>query len=339
MVFVPLPLFATLLLLIMLVMLLRQIDLTVRANQLFSVLVALYAMQSLAVVLRWGYLIDGFADVTALLAPLLPACAYRAYRALFGRLGPRNLWPLAVVALVWAAWVMTPAMVDPALIFTYAGFGIALLLMAGQGDDALPHLRIGDGLDARRAMQATGILLIASACVDVFVVVDFIRTGGENIGLIVSVIQSASLIGVGVAAVIVSGQGRIGPEAPRVAMPAIEPDEGEIAKTMARLDRLMTDDELYRDTDLNLRRLSRRLGVPDRAVSQAVNRCRGVSVSQYVNELRVAAACAEMRDGTQSILQASMAAGFLSKSNFNREFVRVMGQTPSAWRRVVAEIA
>lgn len=61
--------------------------------------------------------------------------------------------------------------------------------------------------DVRRAMFITGLCLIASACVDVFVIVDFIRNGGANVGMIVSVMQTSVLIFVGLGAFLGFGSG------------------------------------------------------------------------------------------------------------------------------------
>ena len=102
---------------------------------------------------------------------------------------------------------------------------------------------------------------------------------------------------------------------------------------MMQLEALFAREALHRDEDLSLRRLARRLGLSDRRVSNAINRSHGTSVSQYVNGHRVAAACRLLRESEDTILAVSLAAGFATKSNFNREFQRVMGMSPSVWRR------
>ncbi|MGI6247626.1 MAG: hypothetical protein ACOYJQ_17955 [Pseudochelatococcus sp.] len=56
---------------------------------------------------------------------------------------------------------------------------------------------------------------------------------------------------------------------------------------LAEVDRLMAERKLYRDRDLTLDRLSRRLGIPARQVSGAINRKLGRNVSQAINEWRV----------------------------------------------------
>jgi AraC-like DNA-binding protein len=70
--------------------------------------------------------------------------------------------------------------------------------------------------------------------------------------------------------------------------------------------------------------------VPAKQVSGAVNRTTGDNVSRYVNGLRIAHACTLLRRG-ETVTSAMLGSGFNTKSNFNREFSRVTGQTPSGW--------
>jgi AraC-like DNA-binding protein len=102
---------------------------------------------------------------------------------------------------------------------------------------------------------------------------------------------------------------------------------------VARLTQLFEGEGLHKDEDLSLRRLSRRIGLPDRAVSQAINRTRDMNLSQFVNDFRIQDACRLLQETQMNVLEISLAAGFATKSNFNREFTRVTGQTPSGWRK------
>ena len=72
------------------------------------------------------------------------------------------------------------------------------------------------------------------------------------------------------------------------------------------------------------------MGVPAKALSAAVNRVRGENISRVVNRWRVEHA-AGMLTGGASVTEAMLGSGFNTKSNFNREFLRVMGQAPTAW--------
>ena len=101
---------------------------------------------------------------------------------------------------------------------------------------------------------------------------------------------------------------------------------------VTELDALMQDKQLYKDMELNLKRIAHRLRRPPRHVSEAVNRCRGMSVSVYVNNFRVEEACRLLRETDEPVTQITFASGFLTKSNFNREFLRVRGMSPKAFR-------
>ncbi|WP_245425359.1 helix-turn-helix domain-containing protein [Phyllobacterium brassicacearum] len=58
----------------------------------------------------------------------------------------------------------------------------------------------------------------------------------------------------------------------------------------------------------------------------------GMSVSQYVNDYRVKEACRLLAGTDEPITRIMFDAGFQTKSNINREFLRVTGTSPKAWR-------
>lgn len=115
--------------------------------------------------------------------------------------------------------------------------------------------------------------------------------------------------------------------------PSAKTASDEHRRLATDLDRLMSEKRLWSDPDLNLARLARRLGSPARAVSEAVNRVHGISVSHYVNNHRIEEACRLLTDTDMPVTRILFEAGFVTKSNFNREFLRVTGQNPSDWRR------
>ena len=78
-------------------------------------------------------------------------------------------------------------------------------------------------------------------------------------------------------------------------------------------------------------RLSRKLGIPAKTLSIAINRETGENVSRYVNDARIAAAQAALIAG-ENVTTAMLSSGFNTKSNFNREFLRITGDSPSKWR-------
>ena len=110
-------------------------------------------------------------------------------------------------------------------------------------------------------------------------------------------------------------------------------DLEEAQQVMPLLYSLVVEQKLYRDTELNLQRLARKCGVPSRRVSRAVNLLTEQNVSQWVNEQRIHSACELLKDSEKSITIIMQDVGFITKSNFNREFKRVTGGSPSQWRK------
>jgi len=96
---------------------------------------------------------------------------------------------------------------------------------------------------------------------------------------------------------------------------------------------LMEQKQLYRDCNLTLARVAKRLSVPARDVSGATNRVEGVNFSRYVNSHRISHAQRALRESDLPITEIMFDAGFISKSNFNTEFRRATGQTPSQYRQ------
>ncbi|MDH4440250.1 MAG: AraC family transcriptional regulator [Rhizobium sp.] len=375
MLFVPLSFLVALFLGIFLVRLLREGRDSWGTHGLFLLLIALHIVQSLLVGLRWGYGITEVLVVLPVMASLIPALSFLAFRDLAreGQGLTRADWPhllptlSVILIMVLARQPVSPDIppvlripVDVVLIAEFLGYGAALLWIARQGPDALVTSRLDGALRSYRALQLTGLALITSALTDVAISLDMVWSGGRYSPLVVSAATTLILLLLGIGAV-TAGQEEAGEgtmafidrdEAPDRAEPqsapaalsprsALAPGLPLPAKTVsedhrrlaADLDRLMTDKRLWTDPDLNLARLARRLGTPARAVSEAVNRVHGVSVSHYVNNFRITQACRLLVDTDMPVTRILFEAGFMTKSNFNREFLRVTGESPSDWRR------
>ncbi|SNS77491.1 helix-turn-helix domain-containing protein [Antarctobacter heliothermus] len=112
--------------------------------------------------------------------------------------------------------------------------------------------------------------------------------------------------------------------------PQPEPDDHAL---FARLDAFLDDPEILADDSLTLSRVSRRLSVPARSVSVAVNRVAGQSFSDLLNDRRITLAARLIdEDHKRPLLDIMYAAGFGAKSNFYKQFKRRMGITPAAFR-------
>jgi len=75
-------------------------------------------------------------------------------------------------------------------------------------------------------------------------------------------------------------------------------------------------------------------GLSPQAFSRFFKRCVGRTYVEYVNHLRIGAACRELMETDRSVTQIAFDAGFNNLSNFNRRFRDVKSMTPRDFRRL-----
>ena len=255
-----------------------------------------------------------------------------------------HLIPAGLVAILVAFW---RAPIDIALFAIYLGYGLALLRVARQGPDALSAVRITDEWTAQKALIAMAVMLVATSFIDAIVSLDFILGDGEQARTVLTV---ASVLWLAVAGYAATVADNTRPDnetnatdtedlaSSSSALPEATSSRDDEA-IASRVNALMLEQYLYRDPDLTLERLARRVGVPGRQISSALNRIYGRNVSQVVNEYRVNDAKQRLVATRDPVTAIMLESGFGTKSNFNREFLRVTGMTPSSYRRAGRETA
>jgi AraC-like DNA-binding protein len=93
------------------------------------------------------------------------------------------------------------------------------------------------------------------------------------------------------------------------------------------------DAEWWRDSELTLTTLARKLGTNTSDLSRAINEGLGMNFNELINRLRVDAVKAALaKDRERNLLDIAFDAGFSSKASFNRSFKLYTGATPTAWR-------
>lgn len=337
MIFIPLPFVETLFLLTLLLQMQRRSERGLGEHPLFALLLGAYALQSVLIGLRWGYQVTAVLPFQGLLATIIATLTFVSFDDLAAEtpiFTTRTIWlhglPAALVALLLCFW---PEPVGAVIILTFLGYGAALTWLCLAGPDGLVSSRLDGVLRSYRSLQITAAALLMSAVADIVISLDFAWGDGSHAGEVVAVGNVLTLLALGAAASVASAGSATEdrtetPPAPATAGQTAE----EIAATAAAVDALMRARALYRDTELNLGRLARRLNCPARNVSIAINRVHGMSVSQYVNNFRIAEACRLLTETDAPVTRIMFDAGFLSKSNFNREFLRVTGTSPTLWR-------
>lgn len=94
------------------------------------------------------------------------------------------------------------------------------------------------------------------------------------------------------------------------------------------------ESRIYLDPDLNLSKLSKKLGVHENLLSFVINDKTGKNFTTYINSFRVEhfieLALSERLEN-ETILSLAFESGFSSKSSFNRVFKELKGLSPSAY--------
>lgn len=333
MIFVPLPFVVALLLLILLVAMWRRQE-SAASNRPFQLLIALCAVQSVTVGLRWGYELEEFRYLLPIIASSLPPLVYASFRSLIRRdskPNDRHLWHIAAFpAAVTVILLTIPILLDFGLIVLFVGYALALLYLGRTGPDGLDDARFDSAISAHRALVIAAILLCLSAFFDLAVLMDFEWTNGKNAALIVSNANLLGLLFVGLTAMVAS---RAKPSAP-VSHEENEDDarDEQDRDSLARIEHILVQNRLYLDENLTLIRLARKVGLPARQISSSINRITGKNVSQYINDYRITEACRLLRDTALPVTTIMFESGFQTKSNFNREFRRVTSLSPANWR-------
>jgi AraC-like DNA-binding protein len=106
---------------------------------------------------------------------------------------------------------------------------------------------------------------------------------------------------------------------------------------LRRLDRLMSEERVYRREGLTIGALAATLGLPEYRLRQAINEGLGHrNFNAYLNRYRIDEARAALADPGQKdvpVLTIAMDAGFQSIGPFNRAFKADAGMTPTEFRR------
>ncbi|MEM8656564.1 MAG: AraC family transcriptional regulator [Pseudomonadota bacterium] len=327
----PLPMVTALLFGVVAVLVWRMELGQTRASAMFSALFAMGAVASFLVGLRFGYGVTALVPLQRVLPLFLGPVMYLGFAAMtvdargFARIALAHLSaPPVVLGLLWLL-IGDLRFLDWLIAGSYLGYAIALFLLWRKGPDALSYARV----DVTRSLsnwtlRGLGLLLFV-LLLDTAIALDFAFNQGSNVSTLIS--AGAVPLILLLLAIMLTMPHML--QRPKPAPPA---PEGEDAKVEARLRALMEEEALFLDPDLTVQRLAKRLHVPARTVSTAINRTQGMNVSQYVNEFRLAHAARLLVEDRASVTKISAQSGFLTRSNFYREFQRVYGQSPTEYR-------
>lgn len=329
----PIPLFGSL----VLGFLFLKLVVDGRGRSFIAAMLLLSAVQSLIISLAQHYGIGWAFAVQPVTAAAIPPLSWVAFQtSAVRRFDLRRDAPHALVPVFIAfCLAFARAPLDFLIPLIFVSYGVAILVVSWGGSDALPITRLSAGNIPGLIWRIIGISLIVSSFGDAAIVLAQIMDQSAWQPWIIAISSTGMLLLLGGLSLSSSLWKQSDEEGDRPE-PKLQSDPEEDAKIMARLDALMEQQKLYLDPDLTLNQIARRLVLPIKAVSGAINRSTGENVSRYINARRVDVACTALEAG-ESVTSAMYAAGFNTKSNFNREFLRIKTVPPKVWLVQLAE--
>ena len=322
-------------------------------------LMALCAFQGVIIALVQYYGISNIRWIQPLSASLIPPLCWLVFISTSRRPVSLKQDCIHVVAFLLCviSLLFLPAALDIVVPLTFIFYGWKLMSAIAGGGDSLPNMRLESGELPARLWQAIGMALLASALCDALIVLSQILGETTWTPMIVSLFTALNLLALGVLSLSDELTTVESPDDAIDDLPQIDTHESRsetrqntTAETngaavmnseeaahdsliVQQLDALMRDQQLYLDADLTLSRLARRLSIPAKQLSAAINRHCSENVSRHVNRYRIEHACTLMLEG-RSITQSVYDSGFNTRSNFNREFQRIQQASPTEWLAV-----
>ncbi len=113
----------------------------------------------------------------------------------------------------------------------------------------------------------------------------------------------------------------------------------EINEIMKATSQIIRNEKLYADPEFKVDELAKRLNINKNYLSQVINTATGMSVPEYLNNLRINEFIEIMKQETNfNFLNLAMKVGFNSKPSFNRAFKKHIGLTPSEFMRGISNV-
>jgi len=292
------------------------------------------AVEATLVGLRFAYGNFAFLAVQRILPVWIAPSVYLAFFALTvpAVAFVRRALILAGVALVATVALFLPipvtGFVDGLIAVCFAASTIALLQLSPRGADRFAEAPTELGGLLHKLLLAAIVAMAATLFVDVWIALLFAQARQEAAALTISL---ASVVFLAAALALVFGTMTARRKKPTAKVAIAQDDAAQ--KLVAAARALLKDQGLFRDSGLTLTRLARRAGVPDKDLSRAINAVTGLNVSQFVNQIRVEEAANLLAATNEPVARIQEQVGFLTRSNFYREFQNRYGAAPGSFRK------
>lgn len=111
-------------------------------------------------------------------------------------------------------------------------------------------------------------------------------------------------------------------------------EDSEASQLISELKKVMKQHQFHKNTNIKLKDISSELSISSHQLSQLLNDNLGKSFAQFINGYRIEESKQLLKENNNYTLEAiGFEAGFSSKSNFYATFKKVVGKTPSAFKK------
>ncbi|ARD44818.1 AraC family transcriptional regulator [Colwellia sp. PAMC 21821] len=110
-------------------------------------------------------------------------------------------------------------------------------------------------------------------------------------------------------------------------------DAVQSSRIADKINNIMSNEQLYLDSNLSLQKLANHLAISPNYISQTLNETLCTNFFDFINKWRIEAAKPKILANQDSVLHVALEVGFNARSSFYKAFKQETGKTPSEFRK------
>ena len=299
-------------------------------NMSFVVFLGVVSLQLVLIGTRYGYQVESIRTVQPCLAAIIPGLAYFSFTEKPNRLPglQQLLLHLLPILLVFLEAIFARELLDITVAAIFLVYALLLTYWALFRSNNLEWIEFNAQRNYQIGLWTVIVTFYISATTDFLIVITRWNNLQWETGSIVGLSATLSAAVLWATTLYFNSQ--------RMSVSAFVPQRmntDAAREITVNVIGLMKSANVQRDPSCSVDKIAKKLGITSRSISIAINQSENINVSTFVNNYRINEVCDKLKNTDLSITEIMYSCGFNTKSNFNREFKRVTGQSPSQWRK------
>lgn len=281
--------------------------------------------------------------IAMILAPVFYLYSQSVYRAQakLNEYDCLHFLPAFIVAMLFISKSPLRMYIDAYILSSYSLYLILVILRLKYGTSALSHLGEYAPL-AFRWLALLAMFVFINICLELGIYfemetgVTLANTKTLLVGSIIFTLVNAITVFASLKRIaIIEWMYKFGASVSRTNIP-----KDQAQQLFEQWEKVVIQEKVYlKEFGITLSQAAKKLSIPTRHLSTAINQIYGGSFSQYLNDKRVNEVIRLFKQQPeQPITVLMLQAGFNTKSNFNKEFSRVTGKSPSEYRKFISNV-